>query len=173
VLDPRWRRLAPASYVPPARTLYPVPGYLPDRVRPLLKWARKHVSKVAAREGIPAADLWDETITALLRASLHADPGPLYHYAQTAVHRACWRYVVRGQRTRIKTEPLARDRDEADDPTVPSAEAVCLAWEAARARPDSDTLRAPDSRATSRNSRTTAPPAPPGPGPARPDRRAG
>jgi DNA-directed RNA polymerase specialized sigma24 family protein len=41
-------------------------------------------------------DLWDETITALLRAALHHDGvRPFAGYAHTAIHRACWRYVVR------------------------------------------------------------------------------
>ena len=48
--------------------------------------------------GLGPDDLWDETLTALLRAAVHYKPdvGTTFrHYARRAVNRACWRYVVR------------------------------------------------------------------------------
>lgn len=55
------------------------------------------MARVARRYHTGESDLWDETITALLRATLHYDPttGPFNGYAHTAIHRACWRYVCR------------------------------------------------------------------------------
>jgi hypothetical protein len=91
-----------------------------------LPWARQHVVAVAKRYHLGTDDLWDEVITALLRVSLHADFGtgnvsPRMHYAQTAIHRACWRYVVR----RAEKRPLmlsirtAETIDEPSDDTLP------------------------------------------------------
>jgi hypothetical protein len=74
-----------------------VPSYLPALVVPLLPWARSHVQRVMRVNGLPAYDLWDETLTALLRASVYWQPDrstTFRHYAQRAVNRACWRYVV-------------------------------------------------------------------------------
>jgi DNA-directed RNA polymerase specialized sigma24 family protein len=73
-----------------------VPGYLPAVARPVLPWARRHVARVARRYHTGIDDLWDETIAALLRATLHYDgERPFAGYAHTAIHRACWRYVCR------------------------------------------------------------------------------
>ena len=50
---------------------YPIPGYVPAVVRPVLPWTRRHVARVAA--GLPASrdDLWDEALSALLRAAMY------------------------------------------------------------------------------------------------------
>jgi hypothetical protein len=80
---------------------YPVPAYLPPIVVPVLPWARSHVARVMRVYGVGPSDLWDETLTALLRAAVYYNPdiGTTFrHYAQRAVNRACWRYVVRGRR---------------------------------------------------------------------------
>jgi DNA-directed RNA polymerase specialized sigma24 family protein len=83
----------------------PVPGYLPAIARPVLPWARRHVAAVARRYHTGLDDLWDETITALLRAALHYDGvRPFAGYAHTAIHRACWRYVCR--RIASRGQPL-------------------------------------------------------------------
>jgi DNA-directed RNA polymerase specialized sigma24 family protein len=76
---------------------YGVPPYLPPLARPVVPWARRHVARVARRYHTSLHDLWDETIAALLRASLYYDPaqGSFAAYAHTAVHRACYRYVCR------------------------------------------------------------------------------
>lgn len=81
--------------------------------RPILPWARRHVARVARRYHTGESDLWDETITALLRAAVYFDPippagtgggrdGSAYNvakafgaYARLAINRACWRYVCR------------------------------------------------------------------------------
>src|SRR5262249_55898033 len=99
----------------------PVPGYVPAEGRPVLPWTRHHVVRVAARYRASADDLWDEALTALIRAAVYSKPQdpaayrstqyaqPLpaaksfRYYAQLAVHRACWRYVIRGQATQVRT----------------------------------------------------------------------
>src|SRR5262249_32766201 len=87
---------------------FPVPGYLPSSVRKVVPWARRHVARVAARYNLPPDDLWDEAITALIRASVYPDdPGKIAgtkdRYCQTAIHRACWHYVIRGhERRRVR-----------------------------------------------------------------------
>ena len=95
----------------------PVPAYLPellpDSARPLIEWTRRHVQRVTNRyPNVSVDDLWDEAITALIRASLYykeeRSASPRHEvgkstafgrYATTAIHRACWRYCVRGART--------------------------------------------------------------------------
>ena len=105
----------------------PVPAYLPtDLVGHVLAWTYKYCHRTAGQHGVPLADLWDEAITALLRATLHGDlvHGTIgTHYAQTAVRRACWRYVLRGHR---HTVPLDL---EAHDQPVPSPEMLLMALE--------------------------------------------
>lgn len=60
---------------------------------------------------------------------VRSDPfGP---YAWTAIHRACWRYVVSGQRTRPAVL-LLEDAGERLELTAPSAEAEAIAREAVR-----------------------------------------
>ena len=59
---------------PGATGRFPVPGYLPDRVRPVLPWTRHHVACVAVRYQATLADLWDEALTALLRAAVYYQP---------------------------------------------------------------------------------------------------
>src|SRR5262245_37712116 len=73
-----------------------VPAYLPAQARPLLTPLKRHANRVAARYDVPIGDLWDEIITALIRAATYYDDsaGRFAPYAWTAVHRACWRYVV-------------------------------------------------------------------------------
>src|SRR5262249_48333643 len=81
----------------PAVETCPVPGYVPAVVRPLLPWSRRLRTRVAARYGLGVADLWDEGLTALLRAACHWQPalGAFGPYARTTVHRGLYRYVVR------------------------------------------------------------------------------
>ena len=117
----------------------PVPAYLPPLVRPVLPWARQHVARVSARYGVSVQDLWDEAITALLRVSIHrADNAHEIrgcdHYCRTAVHRACWRYVVRDhlRRQRHGTRVPLEDVTQSAELTVPSAEAEAIARDAAR-----------------------------------------
>jgi Sigma-70 region 2 len=114
----------------------PVPDYVPPLVRLVLPWARRHVAQVVARYGISREDCWDEVLAALLRAAVHFRPesGAFPPYAHTAVHRACWRYVVRDhvrqQRhgTRVALEDVALSAEL----TAPSAEAEAIARDAAR-----------------------------------------
>jgi hypothetical protein len=115
----------------------PVPGYLPAVVRPLVPWTQHYVATVARRRGLALHDLWDEAVTALLRVALYADFGtgrvdPRMHYAQTAVRRACWRYVVRQAVKRPATTALEDvDREcasaSAEDELI-AREAVRRAW---------------------------------------------
>jgi Sigma-70 region 2 len=95
----------------------PVPGYLPAIAHPVLPWARRHVARVARRYHTGIDDLWDETITALLRASVHYDPamGAFAGYAHTAIHRACWRYVCRRIASRGQPLMLAIAASSTDD----------------------------------------------------------
>ena len=138
---------------------WPVPDYVPQLVRPVLPWARSHVARVMRIYGLGPDDLWDETLTALLRAAVHYDPAAettFRHYAQRAVNRACWRYVVRNHvsRQRHGTRVALEDVAESSELTVPSAEAEAIARDAARrawllrehaalaaARGDDDTTR--------------------------------
>ena len=137
---------------PPAASLdataqFPVPAYVPGVVQPVLRWTRRHVAHVAARYRASLADLWDEALTGLLRASIHWQPavGAFGPHARTAVHRACWRYVIRGQATQVRTVPLElevaglpeshRWQERAVLPAAliaPSAEAEAIARDAAR-----------------------------------------
>ena len=49
-----------------------MPAYLPDVARAVLPWAVNHTRRVARRYPLASLeDLWDETVTALLRASVH------------------------------------------------------------------------------------------------------
>jgi hypothetical protein len=149
-----------------APTHFPVPTYLPALVLPVLPWTRRHVARVAVRYQATLADLWDEALTALLRAAVYYQPQdtttyrsdrytkPLpdeqsfRYYAKIAVNRACWRYCLRGRPVRLvglEEHPLE---------TAPSAEDEAIAREAAQrglilrqhaaladARGDSDTTR--------------------------------
>lgn len=75
---------------------YPVPGYLPAPARTVLPWAKRKVAHLAAASRVPLADLWDEVITALLRADLTFRPGAGSYtkYAQTCITRGLWRYSL-------------------------------------------------------------------------------
>jgi DNA-directed RNA polymerase specialized sigma24 family protein len=110
----------------------PVPDYMPPLVRPVVPWARRHVAAVARRYGLGQHDLWDETLTALLRAAIYYIPetGAFAPYAHTAIHRACWRYVVRQVARRPPMTTLA-DVGECPELTAPSAEAEAIARDAA------------------------------------------
>src|SRR5262249_12523250 len=101
------------------------------------------------------ADLWDEALTGLLRASIHWQPalGAFGPYGRTAIHRACWRYVIRGH----EHDPRLVSLEDAPLPpalAAPSAEDEAIARGAARrawllrehaaladARGDADTTR--------------------------------
>src|SRR5262249_3051434 len=52
-----------------------VPIFLPDLVRPLLPWTRRHVHQIARRYAVSLADCWDEAKTALRRAAVYYDAG--------------------------------------------------------------------------------------------------
>jgi hypothetical protein len=112
---------------------YPVPGYVPAVVRPVLPWTRRHVARVAARYHASQDDLWDEAVTALLRASFHWQPalGAFGPYGRTAIHRACWRYVIRGHEHDPRLVPL-EDAPLPLELAAPSAEDEAIAREAAR-----------------------------------------
>ena len=108
----------------------------------ILPWTRRHVATVAAQYAASVDDLWDEAVTAILRALVYFQPqdpatyrsstyaAPLpaaksfKYYAQIAVNRACWRYVVRGHVRRLPTVELLED-----DVTMPSAEEEAIARE--------------------------------------------
>jgi len=128
---PPWLRQHVARVASAAR--YPLPSYLPDIVREtrMAHWAQRHVGTVAARYHLGIDDLWDEAVTAPIRAAAYHKPelGPSGPYAATAVHRACWRYVVRGHQIRPTMVPL---EETALPFTVPSAEAEAPGREAAR-----------------------------------------
>jgi hypothetical protein len=117
---------------------------VPAEVRPVLPWTRRYVARVAVRYQATLADLWDEALTALLRAAVYYQPQdattyrsdryttPLpdaqsfRYYAKIAVNRACWRYCLRGRRVRLvglEEHPLK---------TAPSAEDEAIARDAAR-----------------------------------------
>lgn len=91
--------------------VYPVPAYMPAVTLAVIPWARQHVARVSARYRISRDDLWDEALTALLRAACHwqADVGTFGPYARTAIHRAMWRHGVRSHLTRPE---LAEYSDE-------------------------------------------------------------
>jgi hypothetical protein len=131
---------------------YPVPDYVPALVRPVLPWTRRHVERLTARCQASRDDLWDEALTALIRAAVYfkpqdpaeyrstqyAQPLPTVksfrYYAQLAVNRACWRYVIRGQATQVRTV-LIKDAGGSRVPdalTSPSAEDIAIVREAAR-----------------------------------------
>ena len=53
---------------------YPVSGYVPLIAHPLLPWTRRHVARVTtARYCGSQDDLWNEALTALLRAAVYYD----------------------------------------------------------------------------------------------------
>ena len=128
---------------PGATGYFPVPAYLPARVRPVLPWTRRHVARVAVRYQATLADLWDEALTALLRAAVYYQPQdattyrsdrytkPLpdeqsfRYYAKIAVSRACWRYCLRSRRVRLV------GLEEHPVEAAPSAEDEAIAREAA------------------------------------------
>src|SRR5215467_1711619 len=113
---------------------------MPAIVAPLLPWTRRHVARVAARYQASLHDLWDEALTALLRASMHWQParGGFGPYGRTAIHRACWRYVIRGHEHDPLLVPLEgvdwHDKDpigqHPDALVAPSAEDEAIAREA-------------------------------------------
>jgi hypothetical protein len=116
-------------------------------VRPLVPWTQRYVAAQAARHHLGIDDLWDEALTALLRVSLYADfvsgnatggIHPRMHYAQTAVRRACWRYVVR----RALKHPPMVCLDLVHSAVAPSVEEELLAREALLAE-DAAAARAP------------------------------
>src|SRR5262245_2363484 len=117
----------------------PIPDYVPPLVRPALPWARQHVARVSARYGVGIEDLWNEVIAALLRVSIHRAENAheirgCDHYCRTAVHRACWRYVVRDhvRRQRHGTRVALEDVAQSVELTAPSAETEAIARDAAR-----------------------------------------
>jgi len=136
----------------------PMPGYLAPIAWPELAWCRRHVNRVAGLYKVSLSDLWDETVTALVRATIYHDParGPFKGYAHACVHRACWRYVVAPQvRPGRRAFAAAWGVPEfvelaADHHMWPSPEDVLIALEdgAARAQRDATTAPPPRARAT-------------------------
>jgi hypothetical protein len=121
---------------------FQVPSYLPPIALPVVPWTKHHVARLAKAPNLNASDLWDEAVTALLRATVYYDPasGPFPPYARTSVHRACWRYVVRGARRLPPHLPYAPELDALEA----SPEAILLALEAAASRlPEPRQTRAP------------------------------
>jgi hypothetical protein len=73
------------------------------------------VARVSARYGVGIEDLWNEAIAALLRVSIHRAENAHEiragdHYCRTAIHRACWRYVVRDHLRRQRQARASRSR---------------------------------------------------------------
>src|SRR5262245_55956499 len=146
----RWPTLSRITAIPmaaaelaiPAATQadrVPVPAYVPrELLGPLVPWSQRYVFRLAAPTGGSLDDLWDEALTALLRATTHGDRVPVGacgntiggRYRQTALRRACWRYIMRGRLRRPTPVPL-EDAAACPELTVPSAEAEALAREAA------------------------------------------
>jgi len=117
-------------------TRFPVPVYLPAPCASVLPWARRHAAVVAARAHVPPTDVWDEAITALVRAAVFFRPGAgtFHRYAQIAVTRGLWRYVTRAARTQQRRgTPLPFEGEATMLPalTVPSAEEEACARELA------------------------------------------
>src|SRR5262249_6504566 len=136
--------MAAAELASPAATQadrVPVPAYVPrELLGPLVPWSQRYVFRLAATTVASLDDLWDEALTALLRASMYGDPVPGAcgntiggRYGQTAVRRACWRYVMRGSVGRPTPVPL-EDAAACPELAAPSAEAEALAREAAARR---------------------------------------
>ena len=145
----------------------PVPGYVWELLAPhtdLIAWTKLHVARVARRyPAVRLQDLWDESLTALIRAKVFFDaeratpgnvPGkstPFGRYATTAVHRACWRHGVRGTVGKpgvVSYEAWAAVLDAREDEdvepcpegfVVPGPETIVLALETCRNRiPDKE-----------------------------------
>lgn len=115
---------------------YPVPGSAPAVMRPLLPWTQRHIARVNTRYSANQDDLWDEALTALLRAAVYynASAGAFGPYGRTAVHRALARAVHVGQHrrhSRLCTVSL-EDAGERQELTAPSAEAEAIARDALR-----------------------------------------
>jgi hypothetical protein len=122
------------------RSTYPVPSYLPDAAVALVPWARDHVSRVARRYNASRDELWDEALTALLRAALHYEPasGAFPPYGRTAVHRGLWRFVIR--RHQVKPTQSLSDT-ELERLSAHSPEDELLAREAVMERMHAEELR--------------------------------
>jgi len=101
-----------------------LPGSVPAAVLggPLVTWTRRYVVRVAARHPVVLADLWDEAVAALVRTTVY---GELVHgtigtrYGQTAVRRACWRYVVRSSMTHAPLASLEHLTQRLEDEALP------------------------------------------------------
>jgi hypothetical protein len=106
---------------------------MPAIVDQLLPWTRRHVARVTARYRASLDDLWDEAVTALLSASVHWQPalGAFGPYGRTAIHRACWRYVIRGHEHDPRLVPL-EDAPLPLELAAPSAEDEAIAREVGR-----------------------------------------
>jgi hypothetical protein len=120
----------------------PVPGYLPALALPVLPFTRRLCTTVAARYQASLEDLWDDAVSALIRAAVYYDPagGPFGRYGRTAVHRALARAVHVGQKRgpRAGNQPrLPRHQVPLEDVlpgelTSPSAEAEAIARDTVR-----------------------------------------
>lgn len=94
---------------PAVSTRYPVPGYVPAPVRVVLPWVRQYVARLAARNPqVSESELWDEAVTACVRAAVYFrdGAGTFRQYTQVSVQRACWRYVLPNRRTRHNMRPV-------------------------------------------------------------------
>jgi len=109
-----------------------VPSYLPAIARPLLPGLVTRCLQAAGAYHVSLEDLWDETITALLRATVHYDPsaGPFGPYARTAVHRALAKACQVGmKRRRVKPHLLSLEHVPDLELTTESPETLAIATE--------------------------------------------
>jgi hypothetical protein len=94
----------------------------------VLPWTRRTATQTARRYHVPLADVWDEALTALVRAQVYFQPGAgtFHAYARRAVTRGLWRYVGRAALRR----PTTALTDLTDLATCePSAETIVAACE--------------------------------------------
>lgn len=121
----------------PVVSRFQVPAYLPAEARSQVPWAERYVLRLARRNPtVSLEELWDETIAALLRAAVYFrdGSGTFRAYAQTAVQRGLWRYVLPDQTPGHTHHPrravVAVEDVPVDLLTAPSAEDEAAAREA-------------------------------------------
>jgi hypothetical protein len=118
---------------------------MPERGLSLVPWTKRQVFKLSKAHPVDAGDIWDEAITALLRACVYFKPGAgtFAVYAKRCVTRGLWRYTLPSYA--VKQTPGTRKRgahngynlrhvslDDVKDMSVPSAEEIAIARESAR-----------------------------------------
>jgi hypothetical protein len=120
---------------------------MPEQGLSIVPWARRQVAKLSKSHPVDAGDLWDEAITALLRACVHFKPGAgtFAVYAKMCVTRGLWRYTL--PTLTVRQTPGSRKRgahngynlrhvslEDVKDMSVPSAEEIAIARERVRDR---------------------------------------